>query len=171
MSRTQESIGPMSALAEHVQGIDHLAIAVTDLEASIKWYTEVLGFSLVERRETTGAKTGMISAVLQAGRLNFVLLQGTSPDSQVSRFVAHYGPGIQHVAIAVDDIENVSESLKLNGLQFDTTLIDSGGLRQIFSKRDTMSGLMIELIERSASGFADQNVAALFSQLEANETF
>jgi methylmalonyl-CoA/ethylmalonyl-CoA epimerase len=171
MSIYSDDLISPTALAKLAQAIDHVAIAVPDLEASITWFTSVLGFTLKERRETAGAKTGMVSAVLQAGKLNFVLLQGTTAESQVSRFIQKYGPGVQHLAIEVDDIEALSSNLSASGFEFDTSIIEGGGLKQIFSKRDAGSGLMIEFIERTSSGFADQNVQSLFSQLEDKDSF
>jgi len=160
-----------SALAKYAQGIDHLAIAVSDLEKSISWFTTVLGFSVKERRKTEGASTGMISAVLEAGTLTVVLLEGTNPGSQVSKFVERYGPGVQHVAIRVTNIDAAVHDLRSAGLQFDTSLISGTGLKQIFTRRDEGSGLMIELIERNAEGFADQNVKQLFQELEQKNSF
>ena len=86
------------ALAKHATAIDHIAIAVPDLEKSIDFFTTMLGFELYERRKTEGEQTAMISAVLKAGPLTFVLLQGTSPKSQVSRFIEHFGPGVNQPA-------------------------------------------------------------------------
>src|ERR1700688_2143493 len=97
-----------SILSKHATAIDHVAIAVPELEQSIAFFTGVLGFELHERRKTEGEHTAMISAVLKAGPLTFVLLQGTSPQSQVSKFVEHYGPGVQHIAIAVEDLPAVA---------------------------------------------------------------
>jgi len=162
---------PTSTIAKYACGIDHVAIAVTDLEDSINWFTSVLGFTVKERRRTEGVSTAMISAVLVAGPLNIVLLQGTAPQSQVSRFIEHYGPGMQHLAIQVKSIDEVAAELVQAGLEFDTTIIEGGGLRQIFTKRNQDSGLMIEFIERSKSGFVEQNVESLFAQLEKKDSF
>jgi methylmalonyl-CoA/ethylmalonyl-CoA epimerase len=159
------------ALGQHATAIDHIAIAVPDLERSIAFFTTILGFELTERRKTEGQTTAMISAVLKAGPLTFVLLQGTSPESQVSRFIEHYGPGVQHIAIAVTDLPAIAEALRRSGLEFDTTVIESPGLRQTFTHRDEGSGVMIELIERLGGDFSDQSVQQLFSQLEKKDAF
>ncbi|HTQ79143.1 MAG TPA: VOC family protein, partial [Thermoanaerobaculia bacterium] len=79
MSINDEKI--QATLAKYVTGIDHVAIAVHNLEESIDFYTKIVGFELVERRETKGHHTAMISAVLKAGPVTFVLLQGTSAES------------------------------------------------------------------------------------------
>ena len=171
MSAAAPNRDPRSTLARYTMGIDHLAIAVRDLEGSLDWFTRILGFSLRERRRTEGASTAMISAVLEAGALSVVLLQGTTPESQVSRFVDGYGPGVQHVAIRVNNIEETVQEFQAAGLQFDTSIIGGPGLRQIFTRRDESSGLMIEFLQRSAEGFADQNVSQLFDELERKGTF
>jgi methylmalonyl-CoA/ethylmalonyl-CoA epimerase len=159
------------ALGNHAAAIDHIAIAVPDLERSIAFFTSVLGFELHERRKTEGTHTAMISAVLKAGPLTFVLLQGTSDESQVSRFMEKYGPGVQHIAIGVRDLPEIAGQLEQAGLEFDTTLIESPGLRQIFTHRDEGSGVMIEFIERLGGEFSDQSVQQLFSQLEKKGSF
>ena len=75
-------------------------------------------------------------------------------------------------AIAVENIEEIASGLKESGLEFDTTIIRSPGLQQIFTHRDAGSGLMIEFIDRSGKGdFSDQSVQELFSQLEAKDSF
>jgi methylmalonyl-CoA epimerase len=158
-------------LAKYARSIDHIAIAVNDLEASIEFYRNVLGFSLEERRRTEGKTTAMISAVMKAGPLTVVLLEGTSPESQVSKYVEHYGPGVQHIAFEVENLPAAAEELKRAGLEFDTSIINSPGLRQIFSARDSGSGMMYELIERMGGDFSDASVQNLFEQLEKKGTF
>src|SRR5215208_1001815 len=97
-----------AALAKYVTTIDHVAIAVRNLEESIRFYSEVLGFELKERRRTEGKATAMISAVMKSGPITVVLLEGTSPESQVSRFVEHFGPGVQHIAIGVQNLPEMT---------------------------------------------------------------
>lgn len=171
MSSPIDRPSEQASLPSSVIAIDHLAIAVPDLEAAITWFTTVLGFTLKERRETHGNATGMISAVVGAGPIDFVLLQGTSAQSQVSRYIDHYGPGVQHIALRVTEVARVAATLRENGLGFDTEVIEGSGLRQIFSTRDSTSGLMLELIERTGEGFEEQNVTSLFTQLEEKNHF
>ena len=166
-----ENVGTLTALSEHSLGLDHIAIAVPDLEKSIAWYSDVLGFEVTERRKTEGQKTAMVSAVLKAGPITVVLLQGTSEESQVSKYVENYGPGVQHIAIKVRDLPELAEALDASGVDFDTTVIEGGGLRQIFTKRDPNSGMMYEFIERLGGDFSDQSVEQLFRQLEDKDSF
>ena len=152
--------------------VDHLAIAVDDLEGAVHFYTSNLGFVEVERRRTEGKKTGMDSVVLKGGDLKIVLLKGTTPESQVTRYVEEYGPGVQHVAFRVQGLEEVFTDLKERGLSFDTGVIEAPGLKQAFSSRDPVSGMMFELIERTGEeGFSDANVKKLFESLEQKDSF
>jgi methylmalonyl-CoA/ethylmalonyl-CoA epimerase len=161
----------MTALESCMSRIDHIAIAVVNLDESVAWYSKVLGFSVIETRLTDGVSSGMRSTVMKCGDINFVLLEGTSPQSQVSKFIERYGPGVQHVALRVTDIETTVRKLRETGLEFDTSIIGSSALRQAFSRRHEGSGMMFELIQRNSDGFADQNVAEMFIQLEQKGTF
>jgi methylmalonyl-CoA epimerase len=163
--------GLTAAMAKYARNIDHVAIAVHDLEASIEFYSKVMGFELHERRKTEGKNTAMVSAVLKAGPVTVVLLQGTSAESQVSKFVDHFGAGVQHIALGVENLPEMAEDLKAAGMEFDTTVISSPGLRQIFSKRDEGSGMMFEFIERMGGDFTDQSVQQLFEQLEKKDAY
>lgn len=152
--------------------VDHIAIAVRDLEPAIKLYQQVFGFELTTRREIRGKFSGMLSAELDAGGFMIVLVQGTSSDSQVSRYIERYGPGVQHVAIAVDDLAAVEATLKDTGAQFATDIIRGDGLLQLFTKREDNTGMMFEFIQRNdAVGFQPQNIQKLFDQLESKAAY
>ena len=153
--------------------VDHVAIAVRDIDQAVFLYEDIFGFELLKRREIEGKFSGMKSAELNAGGFSVVLVQGTSPESQVSRYVEEYGPGVQHVAIEVDDIEKISETLKASGVEFSTNLIRGDGLIQIFTKREKNSGMMFEFINRSENteGFQKNNIQQLFEQLEHSDNY
>ncbi|HET7865283.1 MAG TPA: VOC family protein [Burkholderiaceae bacterium] len=156
------------SVAELVVGIDHVAVAVGDLEAAVDWAIGQLGCRLRELRETRGEASGMRSAVLELGGLILVLVQGTSASSQVAQFVARHGPGVQHLALRVSDITQASSALARRGMHFSTPQLDGDDLSQIFSTRDPRTGLMLELIQRHNGylGFSDENVTRLFRSLE-----
>ncbi|TKC90314.1 glyoxalase [Trinickia terrae] len=154
------------------RAIDHIALAVIDLEAAIRLFTSVLGFKLIGRRHIRGAKTGMHSAELEHGGLRFVLCQGTEPESQVSRLVSEYGPGVAHIALEVDDVAKTVGELGTRGMRFDTSVIEGPGLTQSFTARDANTGLSFEIIKRSGEhGFVDDNIQSLFDQLEKSNSY
>ena len=162
----------LTALGRYAVKIDHVAIAVPDLDKAIAFY-ELLGFQLVERRTTTGTNTQMVSAVLGAGAIIVVLVQGTAPDSQVNRYIDAYGAGVQHIAIEVRDTAKLMTELREAGVEFSTTLIQGRGIRQAFTARDRDSGMMYEFIERESNdgAFTDDSVKDLFEQLERSGAY
>jgi len=162
----------LTTLGRYAVKIDHVAIAVPDLENSLGFY-RLLGFELIERRQTAGHKTEMVSAVLRAGVITVVLVQGTTPGSQVNRYIENYGPGVQHIAIEVRDVAKLMKELADIGVEFSTTLIQGCGIRQAFTARHRGSGMMYEFIERHTNDgdFTDESVRDLFEQLERNDAY
>lgn len=153
--------------------VDHIAIAVRNLEEALFLYQDIFGFELLKRREVTGAFSGMKSAELSAGGFSVVLVQGTDPESQVCRYIDEYGPGVQHIAIAVDCVETLAKELTESGVKFATNVIQGDGLVQIFTQRENNSGMMLEFIQRknNAEGFDPANIQQLFEQLEKNDAY
>lgn len=127
----------------------------------------VLGFNLRRRFQIKGKKTGMVCADMVRDGMCFVLCQGTESESQVSQLVENFGVGLAHVALAVDDVSAMVETLKKRGLSFDTAVINGPGLTQAFSSRCPNTGVSIELVHRNGEkGFLDNNIQELFEQLE-----
>jgi chorismate mutase-like protein len=175
MMSTAESGGNGSAtsvLGRSAMSIDHVAIAVRDLDAAIAYYGDVLGFTLQERRQISGRISGMDSAVMEAGGVKFVLVQGDSPESNVSRYIEAYGPGVQHVAIEVPDPQEALDDLNARGADLLTGIIRGPGLDQIFTKREPNSGIQLEIIARAENdGFDPANVQELFEAMERENVF
>jgi len=162
---------PLPLLSSRARRLDHIAIAVRDLEEAIAFYRDTLGMELRERRSIFGKSTGMISAEFSSGDFSIVLVQGTERHSQVSRFIEKFGPGVQHVAIEVDSVADTMNELRARGIEFETNLIEGPGLTQVFAKRDANSGVMFEFIERTDNyGFNEDSIRSLFEQLERSET-
>jgi chorismate mutase-like protein len=161
-----------SALARSARAIDHVAIAVRDLESAIATFRDRYGFELLERRRVQGASSGMDSATLRAGGVTFVLCQGDSPGSNVTRYLTHYGPGVQHIALEVSDQPALLADLGGRGADLLTQVIHAPGLDQSFTRREPNSGIQLEFITRTGhGGFDDGNVQALFAAMEGEEVF
>lgn len=158
-------------LGDLVLGIDHVAIAVEDIDASIAWYSSALGFSLLDRSEVSGDHSGMVYAVLKSGSATVVLVQGTSAESQVSKFIAAFGTGIHHIALAVTDLDAAIDRATRAGGISDTPVISDEGIRQTFLHRDPTTGGRIELIERHDVPFSEKNVKGLFRALEEKNLY
>ncbi|MCF2857591.1 VOC family protein [Pseudoalteromonas sp. SMS1] len=153
--------------------IDHIAIAVMDLEEALFLYQGLLGFELVQKREIKGEFSGMHSAELSAHGFNIVLIQGVDENSQVSQYVKQYGPGVQHIAIEVEDMDKLVSTLENKGMEFATKIINGKNLMQIFTKRNPNCGMMIEFIKKQQidSRFEKNNIQDLFQQLEASGAY
>lgn len=167
-------IEPNAALAsihDVILELDHVAVAVDDLDAAVEWHSKALGFKEISRRETTGENTSMKSAVMKAGKAVIVLVQGTCSESQVSHFIARHGQGVQHVALAVSDLDQAVASLEEHGIAVDTPMIVDHGIRQVFLARTAESDVRYELIERRGGAFTDRSVERLFRTLEAGKLY
>lgn len=150
-----------------IVAIDHVAVAVDDLEAAITELRDHYGFTLLERREVDGDHSGMTSATMRAGGATFVVCQGTSPESNVSQYVSNRGQGVQHVALSVRDHTVLLGRLQDAGADLLTGIIHAPGLDQTFSRRSSSTGLQLEFLSRTDhDGFEDDNVRELFEAME-----
>jgi len=130
--------------------VDHVGIAVSDLEAAIALYEGTLGMPLVHR-ETIGDQ-GVEAVLLDVGESHVELLAPLGPETTVGRFVAKRGDGLHHVAYAVDDIEEALAGLVEAGIE----LIDATPRRGIrdsrvaFLRPRSTGGVLTEIVEPPA---------------------
>ncbi len=95
--------------------LDHIGIAVEDLDAARKLYGELLGFELGEVEELPDRQLKI--CFVKVGEANVELLWPTSPDSAVGKFIAKKGPGIHHLCYRVDDVQAKLDELKAAGVK------------------------------------------------------
>ncbi len=128
--------------------IDHLGIAVNDLDEALALYRSGLGLE-VHHREILQDQ-GVEAVALQVGESAIELLRPIRDDSPVARFLAEHGPGIHHVAYRVDDIEAALAHLKTAGVRLvdETPRIGLGGTRIAFLHPKSTFGVLSELVER-----------------------
>ncbi|PQB05436.1 methylmalonyl-CoA epimerase [Aureitalea marina] len=93
--------------------IEHLGIAVKDLDAAEKMYEDLLGVQSYKREEVP--TEGVTTSFFKCGESKIELLVGTNPNSPISRYVEKRGEGLHHIAYAVDDIRSEIERLKEKG--------------------------------------------------------
>jgi len=98
-----------------IQKIDHLGIAVRSLDETVKYYEEALGLHCEHREEVPSQKVR--TAFFSVGETHIELLEGTEPDSTISKFIEKNGEGIHHVAFATDDITAQLEGAKNAGIK------------------------------------------------------
>jgi methylmalonyl-CoA/ethylmalonyl-CoA epimerase len=135
--------------------IDHIGVAVEDLDAAIALYEGTYGMPLVHR-ETVGGQ-GVEAVLFDVGDSHVELLSPLSPDTPVGRFLAKRGPGLHHVAYAVDDIDAVLAALKERGVR----LIDESprtgirGSRVAFLHPAASGGVLTEIVQPAMVGAHD----------------
>ncbi len=127
--------------------VDHIGVAVEDIDASLQLYERDYGMTLVHRE--TVAEQGVEAVLLDVGENHIELLAATGPDTPVGRFIAKKGPGMHHVAYQVDDIEATLAALKEAGMKLidETPRIGIRNSRVAFLHPKTAGGLLTEIVE------------------------
>jgi methylmalonyl-CoA/ethylmalonyl-CoA epimerase len=97
-----------------INKIDHIGIAVKNIDESIKLYTEVLGLKLVGFETVTEQKVK--TAILQIGESKIELLEATDPTSTIAGFIEKRGEGMHHIAVNVDNVEKAIADAKARGV-------------------------------------------------------
>jgi methylmalonyl-CoA/ethylmalonyl-CoA epimerase len=129
--------------------IDHIGVATDDLDGAVALYEDTLGMP-VAHRETVESQ-GVEAVLLDIGEGHVELLRPLGPDTPIGRYLERKGPGLHHVAYAVDDIDGVLSSLKEAGFE----LIDSEprtGIRDsrvAFVHPGSTGGVLTEIVEPS----------------------
>ncbi|HEY1494219.1 MAG TPA: methylmalonyl Co-A mutase-associated GTPase MeaB [Candidatus Solibacter sp.] len=129
--------------------IDHLGIAVQSLEDSIGFY-ESLGLAVTHRESVATEKVNV--AMLPVGESRIELLQATSPDSPIARFLEKRGPGLHHVALRVPDLNAAVAGLKAKGARLlNEPRAGAGGHIYVFVHPASTGGVLLELIQESTN--------------------
>lgn len=131
--------GAEGTLACVFRSIDHIGVAVADLDAAIALHRDAFGMTLVHRE--TVASQGVEAALLDVGDSHVELLEPLADDTPVGRFLAKRGPGLHHVAYRVDDVAAALDELRSAGVR----LIDE-------APRDGIRGSHVAFLHPSASG-------------------
>lgn len=128
--------------------IEHIGIAVKNLDESIKFYEEILGLKCYAVEEVTDQKVK--TAFFQIGQTKIELLESTDPEGPIGKFIEKRGEGIHHIAYAANELESSLEELKNKGIK----LIDeksrpgAEGLSIAFLHPKDTHGVLTELCEK-----------------------
>jgi methylmalonyl-CoA/ethylmalonyl-CoA epimerase len=135
-----------------LSAVDHIGVAVEDLDAALVLYRDTLGLPLVHRE--TVSEQGVEAALLDVGESHVELLQPLSPESAVGRFLAQRGPGLHHVAYRVEDVAQTLSALAEAGMR----LIDERPRRGIrgsqiaFIHPASTGGVLTEIVQPATEG-------------------
>ncbi|GAA3667921.1 methylmalonyl-CoA epimerase [Yimella lutea] len=137
------------------EAIDHVGIAVPDLDAAIEFYRDTYGMTLAH--EETNEEQGVREAMMtvgdpQAPHAHIQLLAPLSPDSSIGKFLDRSGPGIQQMAYTVKDVEAASKALRDKGLRllYDEPHRGTAGSRINFIHPKDAGGVLVELVEHTS---------------------
>jgi len=132
-----------------IKKIDHIGIAVKSIEKASELFSNILGLEVGGEELIEEQKVKV--AFLPLGDCELELLESTSPDGPIARFIEKKGEGIQHIAFRVNNLEKALEKLKEEGVM----LIDekprygAGGAKIAFLHPKSTNGILIELSERN----------------------
>ncbi|HEY5000648.1 MAG TPA: methylmalonyl-CoA epimerase [Candidatus Cryosericum sp.] len=132
----------------NLKNIDHIGIAVSNLQESLSFWETSLGIEPHGIQEVPEQK--LRTAFLPVDGTEIELLESTSADSSVAKFIEKHGEGLHHIAIRVDDIEAALAELKAKGIQLidETPRNGAGGARIAFVHPKATHGVLLELCER-----------------------
>ena len=133
--------------------LDHVGIAVADLDQAIAFYRDVFGMRLAhhEVNEEQGVREAMMTVGDSGSHVQ--LLAPLTPESTIAKFLDRSGPGVQQIAYRVDDIDAVSTTLRQRGLRllYDTPRRGTSDSRVNFIHPKDAGGILVELVEPAAS--------------------
>ncbi len=131
--------------------IDHLGIAVKSLAQAKKFYLE-LGLEVMPEETVEAEKVRL--AMVPVGESRLELLEPTSPDSTIARFIEKRGEGLHHVAVHVNNLSSTVERLKAAGTRLisEDIKIGAGGHLYVFVHPSSSGGVLLELVEDAPQG-------------------
>lgn len=143
-----------------IKRIDHIAILVDDMDKTLSFWQEGLGIELSHIEDVPAEKSRV--AFLPVGapggsaipaHTEIELVQPTTSDSGLVRYLEKRGPGMHHICLEVDDIEDMLSHLKEKGVQLinETPVVGSGGKKYAFIHPKSANGVMVELYELPAA--------------------
>ncbi len=141
----------MDGLTGLVTGVDHVGIAVADLDEAIRWYADTFGLvaTHTETNEEQGVREAMLSAPGDEGGAAVQLLAPLRADSPIGRFLQRRGPGLQQLAYRVTDIDAAAAALRGKGVRllYDEPRTGTAGSRVNFVHPRDAGGVLVELVE------------------------
>ena len=127
--------------------IEHIGVATRTLEEALGFWQDTLGLKVEPTEDVSDQKVRV--AMLPIGELQIELLEATSADSPIAKFIEKRGPGIHHIAVRVDDIHAELAGLKERGARLidETPRLGAGGCLVAFIHPSSAGGVLIELVQ------------------------
>ncbi|MFP4021456.1 MAG: methylmalonyl-CoA epimerase [Halanaerobium sp.] len=134
----------------NLKNIEHIGIAVQNLEESLNFYKNILGLEFL-KQETLEVQ-GVKIAFLKVGESKIELLEPLNEESTIARFIEKNGQGIHHFAILVDSIEDKIKEMQAQGARLigDKATVGADNMKIIFVHPKSTNGVLLELCESLA---------------------
>jgi methylmalonyl-CoA/ethylmalonyl-CoA epimerase len=143
--------GPGELPAVELLRIDHVGVAVPDLDAALRFYADTFGMRCVheETNKEQGVREAMLAVGTDSAGPRLQLLAPATPDSAIAKFLDRHGPGLQQLAYTVADIEATSAALRARGVRllYDEPRRGTAGSRINFVHPKDAGGVLVELVE------------------------
>ncbi|HEV8565891.1 MAG TPA: methylmalonyl-CoA epimerase [Actinoplanes sp.] len=145
--------GPGELPAVELLRIDHVGVAVADLDEALKFYADTFGMHCVheETNQEQGVREAMLAVGTDGAGPRLQLLAPSTPDSAIAKFLDRHGPGLQQLAYTVADVEATSAALRARGVRllYDEPRRGTAGSRINFVHPKDAGGVLVELVEPS----------------------
>ena len=130
-----------------IKRINHIAIVVDDIDKALSFWSDTLGLQLDRVEEVPDQQS--VVAFLPTGDSEVELVQPSSEDTGVARYLQKRGPGLHHLCLEVEDIDAILEKLKQKEIRLinETPTIGSGGKKYAFIHPKSTHGVLVELYE------------------------
>ena len=159
MTTPDPSTGHLSDVQHLFTAIDHVGIAVPDLDEAMAFYRDAYGMEVLheEVNEEQGVREAMVGVGADASNPSgscIQLLAPLTPESTIAKFLDRSGPGLQQLAFRVDDVEHVADVLRERGLRllYDAPRRGTSDSRVNFIHPKDAGGVLVELVEPAAAG-------------------
>ena len=129
--------------------LDHVGIAVRDLEDALRFYRDALGFEIEATEEVASQRVR--AHFIPLGDSAVELLEATAPDSPIAKYLEKHGPGLHHVTLRVEDVRAALAQLKARGVRLidETPRPGAHGSLVAFIHPSSAHGVLVELIQRN----------------------
>ena len=130
-----------------VKQINHVAVVVADMEKALAFWRDALGMELHGLRDVPAEKSQVAFLPLPGSEVE--LVQPTTDDSGIAKYLAKHGPGMHHICLEVDDIEGMMSQLKSKGVRLTSSgpLTAADGKKYAFIHPESTSGVLVELYQ------------------------
>ena len=137
----------METLMPHVKQINHIAVVVEDVEKALSFWRDALGMDLHDVRDVPAEKSKVAFLPLPGSEVE--LVQPTSDDSGIAKYLAKRGPGMHHICLEVDDIEGMLTQLRSKGVRLinEEPRTGADGKKYAFIHPESTSGVLVELYQ------------------------